>query len=453
MADLRRLTASVRVRATLGAAAVVAAVLVVAAVVLVLLQREAMRESAEEIAQARADQVAGQISVGGPPTALAGEDAEDPGEYDEEPEDVVVQILVGSRVVESSQPGVVLPAREGIHDLPGAEHRYVVATADASWEGTDYTVVAAATLEEAEDAVAVLVPALTIVVPLVLLVVAAVTWLVVGRALAPVERLRREVDAITEERLDRRVEPPPSRDEIHRLALTMNAMLARLQEARDRQRRFVSDASHELRSPIATLRQSGEVAQAHPDALSQRELADSVVAESLRLQRLVEQLLLLAWADEGRIAGAARDVDLDDLLLAEASRVRRDHPSLSVDASGVGPARVRGNALALDQVIRNLVDNAARHARTRVALSSSEADGRVRVEVADDGGGVAPEDRERIFERFVRLDEARARDAGGSGLGLAIVREIVVAQGGRVHVVPADCGGARFVVELPGDPT
>ncbi len=451
MADLRRLTGSVRVRATLGAVAVVAAVLVVAAVVLVLLQREALRAGAEEIAQARADQVAGHVSVSGPieGSALAGEDAEDRGEYDDEPEDVVVQLLAGSRIVESSQPGVVLPAREGIQDLPGAEHRYVVATADASWRGTDYLAVAAVSLEDAEEAVAVLVPALTLGVPLVLLVVAAVTWLVVGRALAPVERLRREVDTITEERLDRRVEPPPSRDEIHRLALTMNAMLARLQAARDRQRRFVSDASHELRSPIATLRQSGEVARAHPDALSQRELADGVVAESLRLQRLVDQLLLLARADEGRVAGAVRDVDLDDLLLAEAARVRRDHPSLTVDASGIGPARVRGNPLALDQVIRNLVDNAVRHARAGVVLSAAEADGRVRVEVADDGAGVAPEDRERIFERFVRLDEARARDAGGSGLGLAIVREIVVAQGGRVRVVPAEAGGARFVVDLP----
>lgn len=449
MAEPGRFGASVRVRTTLGATAVVAAALILASVVLVLLQREALRGGAEEAAQARAEQVAGQVATGGPPSALAGEDADEMGEHDEEPQDVVVQILAGSDVVVASQPGLVLPARDGVHEVRGAEHRYVVETADASWRGTDYTVVAAVSLEDAEESVAALVPALAVGVPLMLLLVAAVTWRVVGRALAPVERMRREVDRITEERLDRRVEQPASRDEIHRLATTMNAMLARLQAARDRQRRFVSDASHELRSPIATLRQSGEVARAHPDALPAGELADTVVAESLRLQRLVEQLLLLARADEGRSADGSREVDLDDVVLAEAARARRERPSLVVDASGVGPARVLGNPLALDQVVRNLVDNALRHALSRVALSVSESGGRVRLEVADDGPGVPRADRERIFERFVRLDEARARDDGGSGLGLAIVREIVTACGGRVSVVPADGGGARFVVSLP----
>ena len=138
--------------------------------------------------------------------------------------------------------------------------------------------------------------------PLVLLVVGGTTWMVATRALAPVERIRREVEQITSDRLDRRVPEPGSRDEIHRLALTMNQMLGRLEDSHDRQQQFVADASHELRSPLASIRQTAEVARAHPGALPEGELADAVLEESARMQRLVEQLLLLTRADEGAVA-------------------------------------------------------------------------------------------------------------------------------------------------------
>ena len=149
------------------------------------------------------------------------------------------------------------------------------------------------------------------------------------RALAPVERIRREVEQITGDRLDRRVPEPRSRDEIHRLALTMNAMLGRLEDSRGRQQEFVADASHELRSPLASMRQAAEVARAHPGALPEGELADAVLEESARMQRLVEQLLLLTRADEGVVTHALHDVDLDDLALSEARRVGRS--GLEVD--------------------------------------------------------------------------------------------------------------------------
>jgi signal transduction histidine kinase len=143
-----------------------------------------------------------------------------------------------------------------------------------------------------------------------------------------------------------------------------------------------------------------------------------------------------------------REVDLDDLALAEAAGVRRE--GLTVDVSGVGAGRVVGDRAALAQVVRNLVDNAARHARTRVELHVGVADGWVELRVDDDGDGVPAEERERVFERFVRLDEARSRDAGGSGLGLAIVREIVSAHGGTSTARESSLGGASFVVRLPG---
>jgi signal transduction histidine kinase len=453
---LARLSASVRVRATAGAVVVVGVVLTVAAVSLVLAQRESLRDGAEAAAEARATQVAEQVAASGPPEALladADDAEEDDGDTDAEPEDVVLEIRDDDRVVVASQPEVPLPDEDdGVVTLPGGDHDYVLADAESEWAGREYTVVVAVSLEDADESTSALVPLLIVGTPLVLLLVGAITWLVIGRALAPVERMRREVASITDDRLDRRVDVPPSGDEVHRLGGTMNAMLARLQAARDRQRRFVSDASHELRSPIATLRQSGEVAQRHPDAFERGELADTVVAESLRLQRLVDQLLVLTRVDEGRTVGDAREVDLDDLVLAEAARTRRERTGLEVDTSRVGPARVLGDPLALAQIVRNLVDNAARHAHSTVGMGLVEEAGRVRLEVADDGAGIPPGDRDRVFERFVRLDEARARDGGGSGLGLAIVRELVAAHHGTVAVVDTPSGGALFVVGLPVAP-
>ena len=189
--------------------------------------------------------------------------------------------------------------------------------------GQEYDVTVAVSLEDVEDSTAALVLPLVIGLPLLLLLVGGTTWVVATRALAPVERIRREVEQITGDRLDRRVPEPTSRDEIHRLARTMNQMLGRLQDSRDRQQQFVGDASHELRSPLASIRQTAEVARAHPAALPEGELAEAVLEESARMQRLVEQLLLLTRADEGAITQAHHDVDLDDLALAVARRVRR----------------------------------------------------------------------------------------------------------------------------------
>ncbi|WP_412778603.1 sensor histidine kinase [Nocardioides sp. Root79] len=268
-----------------------------------------------------------------------------------------------------------------------------------------------------------------------------------GRALRPVERIRAEVERISGSSLDRRVPEPAATDEVGRLARTMNAMLARLQDSRHRQEQFVADASHELRSPLASLRQAAEVAQAHPAAMPPGELTGTVLEETVRMQALVDQLLVLTRAGEGRARAPRMEVDLDDLALAEVRRIAR--PGLAVDGSGIAAGRVLGDPVALGQVVRNLVDNAARHARDRVAVSLSAAAGQVVLAVDDDGPGVPPGERQRVFERFVRLDEARARDAGGSGLGLAIVREVVTGHGGTVEVTDSVLGGARFVVRLP----
>jgi signal transduction histidine kinase len=315
-------------------------------------------------------------------------------------------------------------------------------------DGTRVTVIVGRSLEDVDEATRPVVASLLVGVPLLLLVVGAVTWRVVGRALGPVERIRREVDGISTDELHRRVPEPAGRDEISRLAATMNRMLDRLEAGHDRQRRFVSDASHELRSPVASLRQHGEVARAHPDRTELSELSGVVLEESARLERIVDDLLLLTRIDEGAGLPDATAVDLDDIVLAEAARLRAS-TSLAIDTRGVSAGRVLGDPRTLERMVRNLTENAARFATSAVGLSLSERDGRTVLRVDDDGPGIAPSDRQRVFDRFVRLDDARDRDSGGSGLGLAIVREIARLHGGTVGVHEAEIGGARVEVRLP----
>ncbi|MBP5803627.1 HAMP domain-containing histidine kinase [Microbacterium maritypicum] len=310
----------------------------------------------------------------------------------------------------------------------------------------DQTLVLAVSMEDDAETLATVATLLAIALPLLLLLVAVTTWSVVSRALRPVELIREEVDGITAERLHQRVPVPETADEVAALATTMNGMLDRLDAAATAQRRFVSDASHELRSPLATIRQHAELAQAHPDVTSIGELAEVVSEEGLRLQGIVESLLLLARLDEG---ASTHDeaVDLDDIALGEVRRLRAT--GIDVDGSGIHAARVHGDPRLLGQLVRNLADNAVRHSRGRVAIGVTPSDGYVFVTIEDDGTGVPAEERERIFERFVRLDEARSRDAGGSGLGLAIARGIAASGHGTLTVDDSHWGGARFVLTLP----
>ncbi|MBU2697208.1 two-component sensor histidine kinase [Pimelobacter sp. 30-1] len=439
-----------RTRTTLGAVVVVALALLIGAAALVLVVRGSLHDAAEATAEHRAADLAAQVEAGGPPASPGAADPEDDDEDPEDPEEVVWQVLgPGGAVVSASQPltGALPADDEDVVDLAGADHPYVVASEEAEHAGTAYVVVVGVSLEDVDETTAALLTPLLVGLPVLLLVVGATTWLVVSRALGPVERIRREVEQITGSRLDRRVPEPPARDEIGRLARTMNGMLGRLQDSARRQEEFVGDASHELRSPLASLRQAAEVAQAHPGALDEGELAATVLEESVRMQVLVDQLLVLTRAGEGRGQATRVDVDVDDLVLTEARRAARS--GIAADTTAVGPGRVQGDPVALGQVVRNLVDNALRHARTRIALGVVEDGAGVRVSVEDDGPGIPEADRERVFERFVRLDDARARDAGGSGLGLAIVRELVRAHGGTVSAEGSALGGARFVVRLP----
>ncbi|WIB69628.1 HAMP domain-containing sensor histidine kinase [Curtobacterium sp. MCBD17_026] len=438
---------SVRARTTLGAGVVVLAALVIGAVAFVVVLRLVLLDGVRTSAEAGLEQVSSRVEADGA-AAVTG--------Y----EDVLVQVIGdGGAVLAHGEDadGAALPTADESRWTHDGERWLLVADDVDLPGGGEATLVYGATLDQADTAVRTAVVLLAVGVPVLVLLLVAVTWAVTGRSLRPVERMRTEVETIRTARPDARVEVPDTGDEVARLASTMNAMLDRLERSAESQRRFVSDASHELRSPIASIRQHAEVAVAHPERTEVADLADVVRSEAVRLQDLVTGLLELSRLDEGGIR-TRRPVDLDDLALDAVARARSttgvapardgDAPAVRVDGSAISAARVLGDERVLAGVVRNLVDNAVRHASTRVAVSLIEHDGSAVLMVDDDGTGVPEDERERVFERFVRLDEARSRDAGGAGLGLAIVRDAVRAHGGDTTVVTSPLGGARFVVRI-----
>jgi signal transduction histidine kinase len=306
----------------------------------------------------------------------------------------------------------------------------------------------ASTLEPVQDSTSTLALLLAGFVPLTMLLVGITTWRLVGRTLGPVEAIRTQVAEISATALDRRVPVPATGDEIDRLARTMNEMLDRLDASARRQRTFVADASHELRSPMTVIRTRLEVALAHPRSADWPALARGWLTEQGRLERLVDDLLLLARVDEAAPAATPSIVDLDELVLRAAGDLHA-RSDVRVDVTRVDGGRVRGDAEQLRRAVANLLANAERHAASAVVCALSQSDGVVELVVSDDGPGVPEAERERIFERFVRLNEARDRRTGGAGLGLSIVRDLVTRHGGTVALADRNDGGASFVVRLP----
>jgi signal transduction histidine kinase len=444
-ADVRR--RSLRLRMTTLAVGVVAVALAAGAVAMVTVLRHNLTRDVRRAVELRAADVVALVEEGGVPERLAIEGVE---EMAIQVIDDRGRVVAASANVAGEPPLADLPpGRSAEIDVPIDDDRFLALAAAADADGERLTVIVARTLEAVDESTDTVVRLLLVGVPVLLLVVGVTAWAVTGRTLGPVDAIRREVDAISARELHRRVPNPPGDDEIGRLAATMNRMLERLERSHEQQRRFVSDASHELRSPVASIRQHAEVAIAHPEQVTVPELARSVLDENLRVQRLVDDLLLLARADEGMLDLNRRPVDVDDLVFAEARRLR-DTTALRVDTTAVSAGRVLGDEAALRRVLRNVVDNAARHASGRVSFALAQHDGEVVLRVDDDGAGIAPGERERVLERFVRLDDARARDAGGSGLGLAIVAELVTAHGGRVTVGDSPLGGTRVELAFSG---
>jgi signal transduction histidine kinase len=287
--------------------------------------------------------------------------------------------------------------------------------------------------------VGVLLVSVAISFPLLLLLSGGLIWLGIGLALAPVESIRRRVERIAARDLSERVPVTGGDDEIARMARTVNAMLDRLEAASKFQQEFVSNASHELRSPLTTLLATVERAQSEQQSVNWTDVTETIMREGRRLDGLIEDLFWLARHDENQVEAVSVDVDLDDLLFEEALRVRA-MSELSVDTSTVQPTRVTGDPPMLKRMIRNIVDNAARYATHELRFDSHYDGAFGVVTVADDGEGIDVARSTRFFQRFVRADSARSRRSGGTGLGLSIVTDIVTRHGGEARFVEVPSG-------------
>jgi signal transduction histidine kinase len=438
-------------RSALVAATVVFVALTAAGAILAAVLYQSMLSGIDSTAAERVGDVAAKLEAGG----AAGLD---PALLSTDERILAVQVITPAGTVVRRSPSApdtpMVPISEigdGLHigmpahDSPYGEIRFSAQTVDGP--GGRYTVLVGEGSQVVFATVKAVVIALALAAPIVVVVSAAMTYLLVSRSMRSVDAIRTRVAEISMSDLTERVPVPEKSDEISALALTMNEMLARIEAGHSAQQRFVGDASHELRSPLTTIISALEVAVAHPELLNGELAKTTLIPEAHRMQALVEDLLLLARADERGLTMAHDDVDMDDLVTVEAERLSRD-TALDV-RTDVTPTRIVGDSVRLSRMLRNLLDNAARHATSEVSVAADACGAHAVLTVDDDGPGIAPADRERVFGRFVRLDANRSRSAGGAGLGLAIVREIVTAHQGSVSITDRPGGGTRVTVQLP----
>ncbi|MGW4946893.1 sensor histidine kinase [Actinoplanes sp. NPDC004185] len=441
----------VRLRSALAAAVVVVVASLLSGGVLLIIARTVLLNNITAAATDRATQVVGALRGGDDLSTLLRPSAR---------ERTVVQVIDAAGGVAAASDA--LAGQAPISTLrPRAEQRLherrrlafahdelfrIVAVGVQTPAGVQ-TVLVGESLDTVDDGTEAVIAALLVGLPLLAAMVGAATFYFVGRSLHPVEDMRAQAASITSRNLHTRLPVPATDDEVAALATTMNTMLDRIESASAAQRRFVADASHELRSPLATVQANADLLEgAGLDEAPARSVA-RIRRESARMARLVEDLLLLARVDDAGLRVRREDVDLDDLAYADRERIALEHPRLTVEAA-IEPVRVVGDADALQRVLRNLLDNAARHATGTVTVTVRAAGGFAEVSVGNDGPPIPAGDRERIFDRFVRLDDSRSRAGGGTGLGLPIARDIVTAHGGELTVDDLDAG-AVMRIKLP----
>jgi signal transduction histidine kinase len=443
---------SLRVRITLASTLAFALAIGVVAVLLVAAVRASVEDDIRADSNQAINTVKSRIQAGVSPESVSL-----PLTVDFYVLDARGNLVAGRPWSENTEPILVRDANGTVRVVMSGEERPIVVYERVRTRIGTVTLVAASPLDEVSRSVKALARALWLSIPTLVLLVGLLAWWLVGRALRPVYAMRTALAEINGASMDQRVPEPGTGDEVDQLAHTMNSMLERLEHAAERQRRFVSDASHELRSPVASIRATVEVAQRRGPEADWPDVARRVLADDERLERMVDELLELARLDETPEALPDATVDLDDVVLDEVGRFT-DRATVLTDRVSAG--RVQGSRSQLERVVRNLLDNAVRHAASTVAVSLGTAPGAgtptpvVRLAVDDDGPGIPEADRQRVFERFTRLQEGRGRDAGGAGLGLAMVRAIVERHGGTVTIETSErLGGARFVVDLPVDET
>jgi signal transduction histidine kinase len=400
----RRLFTSTRLRVTAAATLAVVVVLVGAGLVLVRVQHTQLVDRVDEANVQRMSEIATDLEHGrtGAITELRGAD-------------VVAQVIgADGRIVAESADlrgdrlvvgGQTFEGVRNLHDVPLESGDYRVISQRVSTPDGPVAVFVGGSLDDVDESTEVVARSLLLGIPVVAALLALVVWFVVGRLLGRVER------------------------------------------ATAAQQRFVADASHELRTPLARIRAELEVDDAHPDTADAAATRHSLLDETVALQHLTDDLLLLARSDAGGLVDRHQLLDLDAVVAAESTALASTN-GIAVHTQ-LAPAQVRGDAGRLGRAVRNVLENAVRHARTTVRVELDADDGHARLRVVDDGSGIAPADRERVFERFTRLDDSRSVTAGGSGLGLAITREIIEQSDGRVWVEGADDGGTAVCISLP----
>ena len=450
----------VRARTTLIATAVVGLVLTGSGVLLVVATRSALFQSVATTATARAGDLMSQVNDGTTPrpvplirgisVQIVSDGIVISSTEDIEGQRPIVDLVPMAGAVSTVQvPSLDAGENEG--EAPsedGDEGPFLVAVGGVGIDGRRATVLAAASLGAVENATRTLIPLLALGIPAITLLVGLTIWRLTRRAFQPVEAMAAQAEAISYRDLHLRVPEPKPDDEVRRLAVVLNRMLERLETSVSRQRRFTADAGHELKSPVATLLTMAEVAEANPHAFGVAELAADVAGQSRRLATLVDDLLVLARTDEHRLELNCESFDLTEVVHDE---IASGGPTpLAVDTGRLQPVIINGDRRKIGQVVRNLLDNATRHATATVRIEAQATGSEATICVADDGPGIPSADREKIFERFVRLDQARSRQAGGTGLGLSVVRSIVEAHSGRITVGDdPELGGALITVVLP----
>jgi signal transduction histidine kinase len=438
MSGMRR---TIRLRVTAVAVVLSAILLTAVSVLMIAVLRRQLTDNFDEGLNQRADTIAAVIA-----TTLPSRLSVD--------EDLLVQVVDadGIVLVASTNLGGVAPItelRDGVRtrdDVPGRREQFRILVRTVESGAGRVSLIVGVNDDDVTDPVTILTRLLAGAVPVVVLALGVLTWWLTGRTLRPVEKMRVEMAEISGTNLDRRVAEPGTGDEIDRLAHTMNETLDRLESAIRRQRQFVGDASHELRSPLTRIRSELDIDLANGQPVDPERTERSVLTEVIQLQHLVEDLLQLARSDDGIPDLQLQPVDLDDIVFREARRIS-ERGRATVDLQDMSAAQTIGDPQQLARAIRNLLENAERHAAAGIAVILTEEDHRVRLTIRDDGAGISANDRQRIFERFTRLDDARTRDTGGTGLGLAIVRDIVERHGGSIRL--DDGLTTQFVIELP----
>lgn len=446
----------VRARVTIAASSMLAAIFIIGAIALVGLVHQSLLVNLDSAAATRARDISSLISTGSIPATL-------PTQVDDSS---LIQIVDSSNTVVSAsanvigEPPILRTPLRGSADVnltiaslpvgnPSAPFRVAVhpamLTGGAGW------IYIATSLSQVGAATNTLTWLLLATLPTLIALVGVTVFVAAGRSLRPIDHIRRQAASIGSD-LSTRVPVPLSRDEVFRLAVTMNQMLERLQKSAHKQKQFVGDASHELRSPLATLRAQVEIALAERETVSALDTLARVELQALRMSVVIEDLLFLAQVDEGGHRRSRELVDLDEVVMNEGRRLKAAGLT-AVRIVRLDGVRTTGSPRDLARMLRNIGDNAVRHARSGVwfALTSDE-DGAV-ITIANDGPLIPVADQQRIFDRFTRLDDARSRrpGEGGSGLGLAIAQEIATAHGGRVVAISLSDreDRAAFVVTLP----